>query len=238
MTTRTICISLRRARFGRGGRTSRAPAAICSKRRRPRSAPGAGGPRRCGRSRPTTWRTTIVPIAASAPKPIGSIAAIELVLRRRAGARRRSSAGYGLARRGVAQAARGRRTAPDVRRRGEPRLSPLSPSAEDGGFRRWLLLTRKPATVEAFREAWFVQPRRAGRTACRCCRATCRTSSPRATTRTGAPGLVRCAADRWRPRRGLLRSTRKPMTASYASDARLPLKDDGAQAQPPASARS
>lgn len=40
----------------------------------------------------------------------------------------------------------------------EPHIPvPLKNSSEDGGFRRWLLLTRKPATREAFREAWFIR---------------------------------------------------------------------------------
>jgi len=40
----------------------------------------------------------------------------------------------------------------------EPHIPvPLRHSSVDGGFRRWLLLTRKAATREAFRDAWFVR---------------------------------------------------------------------------------
>jgi hypothetical protein len=103
---------------------------------------------------------------------------------------------------------------------------PLRAGAVQGGFRRWLLLTRKPATPEAFREAWFVRhanlvkhlPRLDGYV------------QNLVNARYNAQGkAVPYSA---LPIDGIAEvcyADESAMVESYASDARLPLRDDGAE---------
>jgi EthD domain len=101
---------------------------------------------------------------------------------------------------------------------------PLHGGALDGGFRRWLLLTRKAGTPEAFREGWF------GRHA----------SLVRALPQLDGyvQGLVSARYDAAgapvdyaaMPIDGIAEvcfADEAAMNASYACDARLPLRDDG-----------
>lgn len=102
---------------------------------------------------------------------------------------------------------------------------PLTGSAVEGGFRRWLLLTRSAATTEGFREAWFER------------HASLVKQLPLlkgyvqnlVTARYDASGapVARAAL----PIDGVAEvcyANEEAMNRSYASDARLPLKDDGA----------
>lgn len=102
---------------------------------------------------------------------------------------------------------------------------PLRANAVKGGFRRWLLLTRKAASPEAFRQAWFV--RHAGLVR----------HLPRldgyvqnlVSARYDAQGRPAPYADV--PIDGIAEvcyADEAAMVESYASDARLPLRDDGA----------
>jgi len=101
----------------------------------------------------------------------------------------------------------------------------LSGSAVQGGFRRWLLLTRNAATADGFREAWF------GR------HASLVRELPElegyvqnlVTARYDAAGAP--AGREVLPVDGVAEvcyADEEAMNRSYASDARLALKDDGA----------
>ncbi len=102
---------------------------------------------------------------------------------------------------------------------------PLRANAVKGGFRRWLLLTRKAASPEAFRQAWFVRhadlvrhlPRLDGYV------------QNLVSARYDAQGRPAPYADV--PIDGIAEvcyADEAAMVESYASDARLPLRDDGA----------
>lgn len=103
---------------------------------------------------------------------------------------------------------------------------PLRAGSVHGGFRRWLLLTRKAATPEAFRQAWFVRhadlvkhlPRLDGYV------------QNLVSARYDADGKPVSYADM--PIDGIAEvcyADEAAMVESYSSDARLPLRDDGAE---------
>lgn len=103
---------------------------------------------------------------------------------------------------------------------------PLRAQSVQGGFRRWLLLTRKAATPEAFREAWFVRhadlvrrlPHLDGYVQNLVSARYDATGQAVPYETLPIDGIAEvCYADE------------AAMTASYASDARLPLRDDGAE---------
>ncbi|WP_439517391.1 EthD domain-containing protein [Hydrogenophaga sp.] len=103
---------------------------------------------------------------------------------------------------------------------------PLRAGSVHGGFRRWLLLTRKAPTVEAFREAWFVRhadlvkhlPRLDGYVQNLVNARYNAQGEPVTYTDLPIDGIAEvCYADE------------AAMVESYASDARLPLRDDGAE---------
>ena len=103
---------------------------------------------------------------------------------------------------------------------------PLRAGAVKGGFRRWLLLTRKAATPEAFREAWFVRhanlvkhlPRLDGYVQNLVSARFNAQGKPVSYSELPIDGIAEvCYADE------------AAMVESYASDARLPLRDDGAE---------
>jgi hypothetical protein len=107
----------------------------------------------------------------------------------------------------------------------EPNLPvPLQGGAVDGGFRRWLLLTRKAATREGFRDAWFGRhaslvrhlPMLDGYVQNLVSARYDAEGRPADYDALPIDGVAEvCFADE------------AAMNASYASDARLPLKDDG-----------
>jgi len=102
---------------------------------------------------------------------------------------------------------------------------PLSGGAVEGGFRRWLLLTRNAPTAEGFREAWF--ERHAGLV--RRLPLLEGYVQNLVTARYGASGLP--ATYEALPIDGVAEvcyADEEAMDRSYASQARLPLKDDGA----------
>lgn len=103
---------------------------------------------------------------------------------------------------------------------------PLREASVQGGFRRWLLLTRKASTVEAFREAWFVRhanlvkhlPRLDGYVQNLVNARYNAQGEPVTYTDLPIDGIAEvCYADE------------AAMVESYASNARLPLRDDGAE---------
>lgn len=103
---------------------------------------------------------------------------------------------------------------------------PLRAGAVRGGFRRWLLLTRKAATPEAFREGWFVRhanlvkrlPQLDGYVQNLVSARYDASDKPLPYAEMPIDGIAEvCYADE------------AAMNASYASDARLPLRDDGAE---------
>jgi len=101
---------------------------------------------------------------------------------------------------------------------------PLQNGAVDGGFRRWLLLTRKAATREGFRDAWF------GRHASLVRHLPLLDGYVQnlVTARYDAAG--RPVGYDALPIDGIAEvcfADEAAMNASYGSDARLPLKDDG-----------
>lgn len=101
---------------------------------------------------------------------------------------------------------------------------PLRNGAVDGGFRRWLLLTRRAATPEDFRDAWF------GRHASLVRHLPLLDGYVQnlVTARYDAAG--RPVAHESLPIDGIAEvcfADEAAMNTSYASDARLPLKDDG-----------
>jgi hypothetical protein len=100
----------------------------------------------------------------------------------------------------------------------------LRSGAVDGGFRRWLLLTRKAATREAFRDAWFGRhaslvrhlPLLDGYVQNLVSARYDASGRPLAYERLPIDGVAEvCFADE------------EAMNRSYGSEARLPLKDDG-----------
>lgn len=108
----------------------------------------------------------------------------------------------------------------------EPHIPvPLKNASVDGGFRRWLLLTRKAATPGAFREAWFVRhanfvrelPLLDGYVQNLVCARYGAAGQPVPYEALPIDGIAEvCYADE------------AAMDASYASPAREPLKGDGA----------
>lgn len=101
---------------------------------------------------------------------------------------------------------------------------PLRGGAVDGGFRRWLLLTRKAATREDFRDAWFGRhaglvrhlPLLDGYVQNLVTARYDAAGQPVAYESLPIDGIAEvCFADE------------AAMNSSYASDARLPLKNDG-----------
>lgn len=103
---------------------------------------------------------------------------------------------------------------------------PLRAGSVKGGFRRWLLLTRKAPTVSAFREAWFVRhanlvkhlPRLDGYVQNLVSARYNAQGKPVPYEELPIDGIAEvCYADE------------AAMVESYASDARLPLRDDGAE---------
>jgi hypothetical protein len=101
----------------------------------------------------------------------------------------------------------------------------LTGSAVQGGFRRWLLLTRNAATTEGFRDAWFERhaslverlPLLEGYVQNLVTARYDATGAPLGYDALPIDGVAEvCYADE------------EAMNRSYASDARLPLKDDGA----------
>ncbi|MGE0097453.1 MAG: EthD domain-containing protein [Hydrogenophaga sp.] len=103
---------------------------------------------------------------------------------------------------------------------------PLRARSVHGGFRRWLLLTRKAATPQAFREAWFVRhanlvrhlPRLDGYVQNLVSARYDAQGKPVPYEELPIDGIAEvCYADE------------AAMVESYASDARLPLRDDGAE---------
>jgi hypothetical protein len=101
---------------------------------------------------------------------------------------------------------------------------PLRDGAVDGGFRRWLLLTRKAATREDFRDAWFGRhaslvkhlPLLDGYVQNLVMARYDAAGQPVAHDNLPIDGIAEvCFADE------------AAMNMSYASDARLPLRDDG-----------
>lgn len=103
---------------------------------------------------------------------------------------------------------------------------PLRAGSVKGGFRRWLLLTRKAPTIDAFREAWFVRhanlvkhlPRLDGYVQNLVSGRYNAQGKPAPYAELPIDGIAEvCYADE------------AAMVESYASDARLPLRDDGAE---------
>jgi hypothetical protein len=103
---------------------------------------------------------------------------------------------------------------------------PLRAGSVNGGFRRWLLLTRKASTPEVFREAWFVRhadlvrhlPRLDGYVQNLVSARYDAQGKPVPYSELPIDGIAEvCYADE------------QAMVESYASDARLPLRDDGAE---------
>lgn len=107
----------------------------------------------------------------------------------------------------------------------EPNLPvPLQGGAVDGGFRRWLLLTRKAATREGFRDAWF------GRHASLVRHLPMLDGYVQNLVSARYDAEGRPADYDALPIDGVAEvcfTDEAAMNASYASDARLPLKDDG-----------
>lgn len=103
---------------------------------------------------------------------------------------------------------------------------PLRGRSAQGGFRRWLLLTRKAATPQAFREGWFVRhadlvkrlPRLDGYVQNLVSARFDAQGRPATYEALPIDGIAEvCYADE------------AAMNESYASNERLPLKDDGAE---------
>lgn len=103
---------------------------------------------------------------------------------------------------------------------------PLRAGSLKGGFRRWLLLTRKAASPDTFREAWFVRhanlvkrlPRLDGYVQNLVTARYNAQGKPVDHGQLPIDGIAEvCYADE------------AAMVESYASDARLPLRDDGAE---------
>ncbi|SFP25677.1 EthD domain-containing protein [Variovorax sp. 770b2] len=101
----------------------------------------------------------------------------------------------------------------------------LTGSAVQGGFRRWLLLTRNAPTIEGFRDAWFERhaslvkhlPLLEGYVQNLVTARYDASGAPVGHEALPIDGVAEvCYADE------------EAMNRSYASDARLPLKDDGA----------
>lgn len=103
---------------------------------------------------------------------------------------------------------------------------PLRAGAVQGGFRRWLLLTRKAATPEAFREAWFVRHANLVRHLPRLDGYVQNLVSARFNAQGKSVSYSELPID------GIAEvcyADEAAMVESYASDARLPLRDDGAE---------
>lgn len=107
----------------------------------------------------------------------------------------------------------------------EPNLAvPLKRGAVDGGFRRWLLLTRNAPTRDGFRDAWF------GRHASLVSRLPLLDGYVQNLVSARHDGDGRPVPREALPIDGIAEvcfADEAAMTESYASDARLPLRDDG-----------